>query len=234
MNKKHKNNLINREDWLKNTLGKLQKKSKILDAGAGELQYKKYCNHLKYTSQDFGLYDGKGDKNALQTKEWDNTKLDIISDIIDIPVEDNSFDNIMCIEVLEHLPHPSKAIKEFSRILKPNGKLILTAPFCSMTHFSPFFYCTGFSKYWYEKILTENNFKIIELKFNGNYFDYIIQEIRRLPLMEERYSNAKITKKIIYKIASRILLKFLESLSKNNENSEEAMCFGLNILAIKK
>ena len=77
--------------------------------------------HLEYVSQDFGQYDGKGDDKGLQTKKWDNTKLDIVSDITDIPVPDSSFDAIMCIEVFEHIPYPISALEEFSRILKRGG-----------------------------------------------------------------------------------------------------------------
>lgn len=50
-----------REEWLKKTLPAIPSDSRILDAGAGELQYKEFCNHLEYVSQDFRKYDGKGD-----------------------------------------------------------------------------------------------------------------------------------------------------------------------------
>ena len=50
-----------REHWLETTLAALPAGARILDAGAGELQYKRFCGHLAYVSQDFGKYDGKGD-----------------------------------------------------------------------------------------------------------------------------------------------------------------------------
>ena len=140
-------NLEAREKWLKKTLKKVPSGSKILDAGAGELRYKKFCSHLNYVSQDFGQYNGGGDGRGLQKKRWDNSKLDIVSDITKIPAKDNAFDAIMCIEVLEHLPRPIKAIEEFARILKPKGKLILTAPFCSLTHFAPYYFTKNTAEY---------------------------------------------------------------------------------------
>ena len=111
-------NKSTRDAWLERALAQIPEGSKILDAGAGELRYKKFCAHLDYVSQDFGQYDGKGDSTGLQTSQWDNTKLDIVSDITNIPVSDASFDAVMCIEVLEHIPEPILAIKEFSRILR--------------------------------------------------------------------------------------------------------------------
>ncbi|MDL2362791.1 MAG: class I SAM-dependent methyltransferase [Patescibacteria group bacterium] len=42
--------------------------------------------------------------------------------------KDASFDLIFLLEVLEHLDYPDKALIELSRILKPNGYLILGVP----------------------------------------------------------------------------------------------------------
>lgn len=66
--------------------------------------------------------------------------MNILSDITTILELDASFDAVKCIEVFEHIPEPVKAVKEFSRILKPGGILILTAPFCSLTHFAPYYF----------------------------------------------------------------------------------------------
>ncbi len=118
-----------RLSWLKHTLTSIPAGSRILDAGAGELAQKKYCEHLNYVSQDFAQYDGKGDGVGLHTKTWDNSRIDIISDITNIPEPDGSFDAIMCIEVFEHIPNPILAIKEFSRLLKDDGFLVIIAPF---------------------------------------------------------------------------------------------------------
>ena len=156
-------NLENRESWLRKTLLSISEGSRILDAGAGELKYKEFCKHLRYTSQDFAKYDGMGNSEGLQTGDWDQSKLDIVSDISAIPVPNNSFDAVMCVEVFEHLPEPVLAIKEFMRILKPGGKLILTAPFCSLTHFSPYHYYSGFNIYFFEYHLEKEGFELIEI-----------------------------------------------------------------------
>jgi len=109
-----------RVKWIEETLKKIPEGLTILDAGAGELQFKKFCSHLKYIAQDFGQYSGDGEI-GLQTGTWDNSKLDIVSDIVSIPLPDHSLDAIMCTEVLEHIPDPVRAIKEFNRLVKPGG-----------------------------------------------------------------------------------------------------------------
>ncbi|HAD82931.1 MAG: hypothetical protein A2509_06860 [Candidatus Edwardsbacteria bacterium RIFOXYD12_FULL_50_11] len=52
-------------------------------------------------------------------------------DALVLPFKDNSFDTILFVEVLEHLPNKQaqeEALREFIRILKPNGRLVLTTP----------------------------------------------------------------------------------------------------------
>lgn len=225
------NNKSNRDNWLKYQLSKIPNGENILDAGSGEQQYKILCQHLNYVSQDFCKYDGLGDNKGLQTKKWDISKTDIISDIINIPKPNNSFDNIMCVEVFEHIPEPILAIKEFSRLLKVGGKLVLTAPFCSLTHFAPYHYYTGFNRYFYEKYLKEYNFNILEIFENGNYFEYIAQELWRVNDISKKYSNSQLS--IFDKALIKLILRKLEKISKNDNGSKDILNFGICILAEK-
>lgn len=220
-----------RERWLEMTLSSIPKGNRILDAGAGTQRYKKFCNHLNYVSQDFGEYNGKGNSTGLQTGEFDYGKLDIISDITAIPESDSSFDAIMCIEVLEHLSNPILAVKEFARLIKPNGYLILTAPFCSLTHFAPYHFSTGFNKYWYEKTLNDYNFSITEITANGNFFEYLAQEIHRIPSIAARYSKGQ--PNFLERLSIIIIQRMLWHFSHHDKNSSEILCFGYHILARK-
>lgn len=52
----------------------------------------------------------------------------VIGDICDICLGAALFDVVVCAEVLEHVLEPVKAIKEFERVLKPGGTLIITVP----------------------------------------------------------------------------------------------------------
>ena len=229
-------NEASREAWLRETLARVPAGSRLLDAGAGEQRHKKYCAHLQYVAQDFAQYDGKGDAVGLQTGAWDQSQLDIIGDIAAISEQDASFDTILCVEVFEHIPHPVEALKEFARLLKPGGSLILTAPFCSMTHFAPYHFYTGFSRYFYSHYLPLFGFEIAEMKFNGNYFEYLAQEIRRLPEIATRYGRrrSRSPQSIALRLASKIMLSVLQVFTDADEGSAELLCYGTYILAVKK
>lgn len=45
-----------------------------------------------------------------------------------LPYEDDFFDVINCLDVLEHTYHPAQVVKEFKRVLKPGGRVFVTAP----------------------------------------------------------------------------------------------------------
>lgn len=221
-----------RHQWMEETLKKLPQGAKILDAGAGELRFKKYCAHLEYVSQDFAQYDGQGDQVGLQTTTWDNSKLDIVSDITDIPMEDASFDAVMCNEVLEHVPDPVAAIRELNRVLKKGGYLLLTAPFCSLTHFAPYHFSTGFSRYYYKTHLETLEYDILDLHTNGNYFEFLAQELRRLPSVGNRYASQKSNSS--QKLAIKAILTYLDQASQADQGSDELLCFGYQVFAQKQ
>jgi ubiquinone/menaquinone biosynthesis C-methylase UbiE len=219
-----------RDKWIENILKDIPTGKRILDAGAGEMKYKKLCNHLDYISQDFSQYNGSGD-TGLQFGKWDTNGIDIVSDINDIPLPDESFDYIMCLEVLEHVSHPQNTIKELTRLLKPKGFLIISAPFCSITHMSPYYFYTGFSKNFYKEWLKKFNLDVIDLQYNGNYFEYLAQELRRLPYIAKNYSTFEIDNNAT---AIQEMLNILNELSKNNKGSEELLSFGLQIISQKE
>jgi len=45
-----------------------------------------------------------------------------------LPYNDAEFDHLVCVEGLEHIENPSNALREFSRVLKPGGQLVISIP----------------------------------------------------------------------------------------------------------
>ncbi len=218
-----------RAAWLKATLNDVPEGARILDAGAGELRNKKLCGHLRYVSQDFGKYEGQGDGSGLQTGSWQADRVDIVSDITSIPEPDGSFDVILCSEVFEHLPDALPALDEFSRLLRPGGKLIITAPFASMSHFAPYHFATGYSRYWYEHHLPARGLRIDSLLPNGDWFDFLRQELLRLPTVARRYGEWSWP--LAYVVVGLVMLYFL--IRGGGRPADDLACFGWQCIAIK-
>ena len=45
-----------------------------------------------------------------------------------LPVDDHAYDCVVCLELLEHLPRPVDLLAEFARVLKPEGRAIVSVP----------------------------------------------------------------------------------------------------------
>jgi SAM-dependent methyltransferase len=226
-----RSNETNRIAWLKNSLSQVQAGLRILDAGAGEQRNKAFCAHLEYVSQDFCQYEGQGDGAGLQTGTWNTARIDIVSDIASIPAPDASFDVVLCTEVLEHVPDPVAAVRELARLVKPGGKIILTAPFCSLTHFAPFHYASGLSKYWFERHLTELGFASVETAPNGGWLDFLAQEIWRLPWIGRTYASQALGWiALLFALPALLVMRVMK---RHDKGSSELLTFGWHVVARK-
>ena len=220
-----------RDKWVIEKLLNIPKDKVILDAGAGESKYQKYCTHLKYIAQDFGEYIPNETITGMQFAQWDYSGINIKCDIIDIPLEDSSVDAILCTEVFEHISNPVLALKEFSRLLSVGGTLILTAPFCCLTHMAPYFFYNGFSDYWYEEHLKQSGFKIVDKVNYGSFFKYLQQEVLRLNEVCERYSKSAMTSEELDTVWQ--VMKILSKYADSDTGSDELLRFGTMIMAEK-
>lgn len=226
-------NEYNRDVWVREQLRALPAGWRVLDAGAGMQPYRGDCAHLEYVAQDFAQYDGQGDGRGGQIgQRWHNNGLDLVCDITDIPAPTASFDAVLCTEVLEHVPDPIGALRELTRLLKPGGRLIVTAPFVSNTHFSPYHFCTGFNRYFYEKHLSELGMEVTRVDANGSWFASVAQEVRRIPDMAGKYAGGK--PGWLTMLGSRLLLRGLEKIARLDKGSEEYLAFGLHVVAEKR
>lgn len=224
----------NRDSWIKSQLKSLTPGTSLLDVGAGECPYKPFCEHLTYVSQDINLYDGEGNNKGLQTGSWSFDKIDIRCDLLDIP-EDRKFDTVLCTEVLEHVPDPVRCLEKMTRLVNPDGgKLILTAPFASLTHFAPYHYSTGFSEYFYRFHIERLGLRVSHLSFNGGFFDFMVQELGRVSSVHKQYLAKKLPLKT--KIAVKICRKLLQNIAFKDQsvenNSSELLSFGLHVVAV--
>lgn len=160
-------NQRNRDAWVAKQASLIPAGQRVLDAGAGTGVYRALFSHCEYRTQDFG-------KEPSTVGRY--TALDYESDITAIPVPDGSFDVILCTEVLEHVPEPIKVLQEFSRILCPGGRLLITAPLGCRLHQEPYHFYGGYTPHWYQKFLPEAGFSLRSLERNNGFFSHFGQE----------------------------------------------------------
>jgi len=175
---------------------------KVLEVGCGEGLLLLKLAKLKSSLDVFGIDIWFDILNRAQIKIKQNNVLDIKlgqADAISLPFQDNSFENVICINVLFNLPNElmiKQSLKEISRIVKKNGTIILDI----RNRRNPLLYFKyKFAKYYdhtvkdlplrtysytqISKYLGENNFKIIdktEIGFPHNDFApiFVIQAQR--------------------------------------------------------
>ena len=98
-------------------------RGKVLDAGAGRCAYRDLL--LESADEYVGMDIDQSSAVA------------VVGDAQHLPFADESFDTVFCSQVLEHIPNPCLSLGEFLRVLRPEGKLILSVPHISWLHNEP-------------------------------------------------------------------------------------------------
>lgn len=154
----------------------------ILDAGAGDCRYASLFSHTKYFALDFAQVD----------KSYGS--LDVIADLASIPLANESFDAIICTQVLEHVPSPQMVLAEFYRLLRPGGSLWITVPLYYEEHEIPFDYYR-YTQYGLRFLFEKAGFIVEEIGWLEGYWGTLSYQWRLaayyLPL---RLKGKKITK----------------------------------------
>lgn len=139
----------------------------VVDVGGGKTPYRRFVKCNDYLILD--IEDRPGREEV------------IICDLnkkIDLP--DEKADLVIMTEVLEHLENPQQALSEIYRILKPEGKLLLTTPIVWPIHEAPNdFY--RYTQYGLENLLKKVGFSKFEIKSSNGYL-YTLFQLLNIPL----------------------------------------------------
>lgn len=124
----------------------------LLDVGCGTKPYRRVFNVNTYRGLDIDSLVARGRGVA-----------DDLYDGKSFPYNDDSFDSVLCNQVLEHVFNPDEFLTETNRVMKLGGKLLLTVPFVWDEHEQPYDYAR-YSSFGLKALLQKHGFTIITHK----------------------------------------------------------------------
>jgi SAM-dependent methyltransferase len=133
--------------------------SRVLDAGAGECQYRHLFGHCRYVGVDLGVGDAT----------WNYSRLDALADLGRLPFRSGTFDAALNVVVLEHTREPAQVVAELARVLKPGARLLLIAPQDWAMHQRPHDYFR-YTRYGLEWLLQRAGLSVVTIEPVGGFF----------------------------------------------------------------
>jgi len=132
-----------------------EKRGRLLDAPAG-------LGELSYLLKDrgFDAVAGDIDENIVKARNVEFQKLDLNREL---PFENESFDYVINVEGLEHLENPHHTIGEFARILKHEGKIIMTTPNVLNVFSRLRYLLIGYHEHFGDYYANENHFYVYHI-----------------------------------------------------------------------
>jgi len=127
-------------------------RGRVLDVGCGSRPYESLFGVSEYVGLELDTPE-----NRL------TNKADVYYAGTVFPFEPNSFDSVVCNQVFEHIFEPEAFLREIGRVLKNQGRLLLTVPFVWDEHEQPRDF-GRYSSFGLRALLSRNGFEVLELR----------------------------------------------------------------------
>lgn len=129
---------------------------RLLDVGCGSQPYRCDFPRHEYIGLDI---DSLANRNAgVADYFYDGSRF---------PFEDESFNAVLCNQVLEHVFNPQEFLGEIHRILKPGGRILLTVPFIWDEHEQPYD-CARYTTFGLRHLLERQGLRWLKHRKLGN------------------------------------------------------------------
>ena len=166
-----------------------------MDAGCGNGIY------IRELKDDFDIHGIDYVADAAWSENSDRFS---VCDVVDINKPNESFDTVAAFEVLEHVPQPERALREFHRVAR--NHVILTVPNCDLPtgmqstgltfyHYTDRTHVNFFTLKSFTELCESEGFRIVESR--------LINQVNLSPLLAEAYGLPKIAMRAMNKFMRR-------------------------------
>ena len=195
----------------------------LLDAGAGEGRFKPFFARQRYVGVDL----------AIGNVAWDYGDLDAVADLLHLPFAEAAFDAVLCIQTLEHVPEPGRVLAELARVLRPGGKLYLSAPQSWHQHQKPHDYFR-YTSFGLRYLVEQAGLQVETIEALGGYFWFLSFQLQNiiywgLPRPAAAWKRAclwplKAILGLIFQLALPLLLFYLDPLDRRRDETFGHVC----------
>jgi SAM-dependent methyltransferase len=135
-------------------------KGRVLEIGAGLSPYE-------------DLLSAAADEVTRADIEDRSGEVDVVADVQDMrSIPSESFETVVCTQVLEHVPSPGQAMSEIARVLVTGGHAVITVPHLSAIHEAPNdFY--RYTRYSLETMAREAGLTVSVLEESGGLISFV-------------------------------------------------------------
>jgi len=192
----------------------------ILDYGAGNSPYRSFFKYKKYITADVC----QNDLNNIDLIIKDNSN--------SLDIKNDSFDLILCMDVLEHVEDIKYVIAELYRVLKKEGVLIINMPFIYREHEMPYDYAR-YTSIAINHRLSESGFKKINVTKYGNLY-FTLYSLWNEFTVKNNECKPTLIEKISRKLFNLFFLPLLNcTLFRINSKANDSIYHHLFIIASK-
>jgi SAM-dependent methyltransferase len=191
---------------------------KIIDLGCGDMPFRKF------------VVDKVGEYHSLdiEKKVADVMFVGDIQDMNMIPSE--TYDSAICLQVLNYVANPFKALSEIQRILRKDGRLILSVCHLSRILDEPYD-LYRYTNYGLKYLLEEAGFKVMEIVPTGGIFCFLGHQFSTIFVC--LFWHIPVLKNVVFFLNKWFCAKLCFWLDKNIEK-RKVLALGYTCVAKKK
>lgn len=139
----------------------------LVDLGCGRQPYRSWMSGAR-TYVGIDLPPGRG-------ASIEQIRAEVHADLYQsVPLRDASADVVLLLEVLEHVPDPSRLLREVARVLRPGGLLLLATPFVWYLHQIPHDYFR-FTPFAFDYLARIHGFVVLETRPKSGFIGTVTQ-----------------------------------------------------------